>query len=47
MPYKLGLPGDGLIGVCGKIVVVTSGDYPLDIDGIEIVNVIDFLLRRS
>lgn len=29
-----------------KIVVVGSGTYPADIDGIEIVNIIDFLLHR-
>ncbi|AJC11599.1 ATPase [Berryella intestinalis] len=29
-----------------KIVVVGSGSYPSDIDGIEIVNIIDFLLHR-
>ena len=29
-----------------KIVVVANGDYPSDIDGIEVVNVIDFLLHR-
>ena len=29
-----------------KIVVVGEGSYPSDIDGIEIVNVIDFLLHR-
>ena len=29
-----------------KIVVVAEGTYPADIDGIEIVNVIDFLLHR-
>lgn len=29
-----------------KIVVVRDGTYPSDIDGIEIVNVVDFLLHR-
>ncbi len=29
-----------------KIVVVADGKYPADIDGIEIVNIIDFLLHR-
>lgn len=29
-----------------KIVVVASGSYPTDIDGIEIVNIVDFLLHR-
>ena len=29
-----------------KIVVVGEGSYPSDIDGIEIVNIIDFLLHR-
>lgn len=29
-----------------KIVVVAEGTYPADIDGIEIVNIIDFLLHR-
>lgn len=27
-----------------KVVVVANGDYPADIDGIEIVNIVDFLL---
>ncbi len=29
-----------------KIVVVASGEYPTDIDGIEIVSIVDFLLHR-
>ena len=29
-----------------KIVVVGEGSYPSDIDGIEIVSIIDFLLHR-
>ncbi len=29
-----------------KVVVVASGEYPTDIDGIEIVSIVDFLLHR-
>ncbi len=29
-----------------KVVVVASGDYPADIDGIEVVDIVDFLLHR-
>ena len=30
-----------------KVVVVANGDYPADVDGIEIVNIVDFLLHRQ